>query len=366
MLTIEPSEPLPTPLPVPTTHQDDWCLDVVHRAQRCSPRFDAVALHIFSGLEVEAVARQLRRSEAFVVKWCDRYLRLGLEGLEDSARPGRPRKLSDDEAAEKLSESLRRHLVEPGDGCITTRALAKELNISQPTVSRLLRRLGLNAQVRATLPGLEFAADRAGELLAVVVSPRAQVLALALDDLPAVLRPTAEGRAMASPPPPSEEASALLAELGDLRVAVNERWPRSRAAKPPKGPPPPWSALRARLIAASHSLPAGRRLHLIVGGRLPASAIPDEKERQGGALRLHAPLSLKLWRDQLARALEASAMAPPDEKRARSVRSFVEAMHAEPISMEGAYFSWLGPDRVARGCTEVGSELHQPNGAFDS
>jgi transposase len=348
MLTVEPSDALTTPLPATSTCQDDWCLNVVHRAQRCSHRFDAVSLHIFSGLEVDVVARQLRRSEAFVIKWCDRYRRLGLAGLEDSARPGRPRKLSDGEAAGRLRECLLRHLVYPGDECVTTRALAKELNISQPTVSRLLRRLGLNAQARATLPGLEFAADRAGELVAVVVTPRAQVLALALDDLPGSLRYTAGGRGSTSQPAASEESSALLAELGDLREAVNTRWPRLRAATPRHGPLLPWASLRARLGEVSQSLPKDRRLHLLVGGKLPTSTIPKEEESKANAIRVYAPLSLRLWRDQLARTLEALAMAPPDERRTSSARSFVRAMRAAQISVEvegSTFFSWLGADR---------------------
>lgn len=326
--------------------REEWCINVVQRATRSSPRFEAVALHVFSGVAIDEVARRLNRTEAYVRKWCDRYQRLGPEGLEDSARSGRPRKLPDDAAAAQLMACLRRHLSQPSKDCITTRSLAKELNVSQPTVSRLLRRLGLNIQVRATLPGLEFAADRAGELVAVLIHPRAQLLALALDELPAVLRPGGAARGGPAAATAARDARrALLSELGDVRAALSQRWPWRPTITSRRGPSPAWASLWARLVEASKDMPEGRRLHLIVSGRLPTPQALDGAI-QNGVIRRHPPLSLKLWRDQLARALESLVLTPA-VGGAEAARSFAQALYTTPppVDGEGAYLAWPGGER---------------------
>ena len=349
MLTAEPPESSPSPMiPLDSSQQqEEWCINVVQRATRSSPRFEAVALHVLSGVAIDEVARRLNRTEAYVRKWCDRYQRLGPEGLEDSARPGRPRKLSDDDAAAQLMACLRRHLTQPSKDCVTTRSLAKELNVSQPTVSRLLRRLGLNIQVRATLPGLEFAADRAGELVAVLIHPRAQLLALALDELPAVLRPGDAARVAPAAHRGARDARrALLNELGDVREALSQRWPW-RPVAPRRGAPPPWASLWARLVEASQHMPVGRRVHLIVSGRLPHDPSLDQAVRDG-VIRRHSPLTLKLWRDQLARTLEALVLAPAAMGGAEAARSYARALYATPppVDGEGGCLMWLGGERA--------------------
>lgn len=338
MLTAKPPESSPshrTPLDSSLQPlQEEWCINVVQRATRSSPRFEAVALHVFSGVAIDEVARRLNRTEAYVRKWCDRYQRLGPKGLEDRARSGRPRKLSDDAAAAQLMACLRRHLTQPSKDCVTTRSLAKELNVSQPTVSRLLRRLGLNTQVRATLPGLEFAADRAGELIAVLIHPRAQLLALALDELPAVLQPGDGVRLTPNTGSSGHGAKGAGApELGDVRAALAQRWPWRPTATPRRGPPPPWASLWAQLAEASQDLPVGRRLHLIVGGRLPNPPALDGAIHDG-VIRRHATLSLKLWRDQLARTLESLVLTPA-VGGVEAARSFVQTLVATPAPADG-------------------------------
>ena len=53
-----------------------------------------------------AIADRLRVSRPTVAKWRRRYAELGLEGLYDELRPGRPRSIEDDQVAEVVRRTL--------------------------------------------------------------------------------------------------------------------------------------------------------------------------------------------------------------------------------------------------------------------
>jgi putative transposase len=86
----------------------------------------------------KAIAMRMELTGMPVGKWRKRYRELGLEGLLDELRPGRPRTDEDDKAAEVINRALQ---TKPTDGSIhwSARTLAAETGISKTTVHRWLQ-----------------------------------------------------------------------------------------------------------------------------------------------------------------------------------------------------------------------------------
>jgi DNA-binding GntR family transcriptional regulator/transposase len=82
-----------------------------------------------------AVSRELNVSRNTVLKWKDRFNALGVAGLDDRSRPGRPRSIQSEAHQAVLGLQLR----QPTARAWTTRAVAAELGMSQTAVSRVRR-----------------------------------------------------------------------------------------------------------------------------------------------------------------------------------------------------------------------------------
>ena len=110
----------------------------VHKNARLTPRGrERIVRQVESGQTAAAVAEAAGVCPRTVCKWIDRYRREGLAGLLDrSSRPRRLRRPTPQAVIEQV-EALRR-------ARRTGKQIAAELGISPATVSRVLRRLGLN------------------------------------------------------------------------------------------------------------------------------------------------------------------------------------------------------------------------------
>ena len=110
----------------------------VHKNARLTPRGrERIVRQIESGQTAAAVAEAAGVCPRTVRKWVGRYRREGLAGLSD--RSSRPRRLHrpTPQAVVEQVETLRRVRR-------TGKQIAAELGISPATVSRILKRLGLN------------------------------------------------------------------------------------------------------------------------------------------------------------------------------------------------------------------------------
>jgi len=110
----------------------------IHKNARLTPRGrERIARQIESGQTPEAVAKAAGVSPRTIRKWIDRYRREGSAGLHDrSSRPHRLRRPTPQAIIETI-ERLRRQRW-------TGKQIAAEASVSPATVSRVLRRLGLN------------------------------------------------------------------------------------------------------------------------------------------------------------------------------------------------------------------------------
>jgi transposase len=87
------------------------------------------------------VARDLRLTKQTVGKWRSRFLATRLDGLLDEPRPGAPRRISDAAVEHMVTLTLE---AKPRDATHwSTRAMAGRCGLSQSTVSRIWRAVGL-------------------------------------------------------------------------------------------------------------------------------------------------------------------------------------------------------------------------------
>ena len=95
-----------------------------------------IVLLAAQGLENSRIAQELRTSPTTVGLWRQRFIDLGLAGLEESPRPGRPSTIDPAKARRAITE-----VVQPPKNRArwSTRTMARELGLSKNTVQRLWR-----------------------------------------------------------------------------------------------------------------------------------------------------------------------------------------------------------------------------------
>src|SRR5947208_7195690 len=133
----------------------------VHKNARLTPRGrERIVRQVESGQTPEAVAEAAGVCPRTVRKWLDRYRREGLAGLQDrSSRPHRLRQPTLQAVVEEI-ERLRRQRW-------TSKQIAAASGVSPATVSRVLRRLGLNnlSALEPAEPVRRYEREKAGELI---------------------------------------------------------------------------------------------------------------------------------------------------------------------------------------------------------
>jgi transposase InsO family protein len=132
----------------------------VHKNARLTPLGrERIARQVVSGQTPKAVDEAAGVCPRTVRKWVERYQREGLAGLQDrSSRPHRLRRPTPETVVAEI-ERLRRQRW-------TGKQIAAETGVSPATVSRVLRRLGLNKLSTLELePVRRYERDHPGELI---------------------------------------------------------------------------------------------------------------------------------------------------------------------------------------------------------
>ena len=133
----------------------------VHKNARLTPRGrERIVRQVESGQAPEAVAEAAAVCPRTVRKWIDRYRREGLAGLQDrSSRPHLLRQPTPQPVVDEI-ERLRRQRW-------TGKEIAAETGVSPATVSRVLRRLGLNklSALEPAEPIRRYERQKPGELI---------------------------------------------------------------------------------------------------------------------------------------------------------------------------------------------------------
>src|SRR4051795_11076079 len=106
-----------------------------------------IVLAIADGAGTSATARSLGVSRPTVIKWRERFLALGLDGLSDRPRSGRPKRIDDSQIIAATLEPP------PGSLAVThwsSRLLGRHLGISDATVARAWRAYRVQSWREAT------------------------------------------------------------------------------------------------------------------------------------------------------------------------------------------------------------------------
>ncbi len=133
----------------------------VHKNARLTPHGrERIVQQVQSGQTPKAVGEAAGVCPRTVRKWVDRYRREGLAGLSDrSSRPHRLRRPTPKAVVEQV-EALRRQRR-------SGKQIAADLHVSRATVSRVLKRLGLNriAALEPAQPVPRYERARPGEMI---------------------------------------------------------------------------------------------------------------------------------------------------------------------------------------------------------
>lgn len=126
------------------TAEDRMQLESIARSQSLPAalsRRAQIILRLADGESNSAVARRFRTSRPTVSLWRKRYSTLGIAGLHNDLKPGRPRSTSEDEIAALINTALTRKPA--GRTHWSQRALADATGLSKSTVHRYLALFGL-------------------------------------------------------------------------------------------------------------------------------------------------------------------------------------------------------------------------------
>jgi transposase len=154
--------------------------------QRMTERAQIVLL-ASQGQSTVQIADSLRTRPARVSKWRQRFARHRLEGLQDGARSGKPRRY--DSSTEKRVLKQLDQPPPPGHSTWTGSLLARALgDVSEDQVWRILRRHGISLRRRrswciSTDPAF---APKAADIIGLYLQPPENALVLAVDEKPSI------------------------------------------------------------------------------------------------------------------------------------------------------------------------------------
>jgi len=141
-----------------------------------------IILMAAEGFPSRIIAQNVGLSPQTVCKWRQRYLQQGVSGLHDELRPGRPRSISDEEVAVLVRKTLQ---TKPQDGTHwTIRTLARETELSRPTVHRIWRAFGLqpHRQRHFKLSTDPFFVEKVRDIVGLYLNPPDKAMVLCVDE----------------------------------------------------------------------------------------------------------------------------------------------------------------------------------------
>ena len=141
-----------------------------------------IVLACASGKDNTQVAGLLHCSRPTVGKWRARFLRAGVEGLLDEARPGAPRKIGDEQVEQVIVKTLE---TQPrGATQWSTRSMAAASGLSQTAVSRIWRAFALQPHRSESfqLSRDPLFIDKVRDIVGLYLNPPDRALVLCVDE----------------------------------------------------------------------------------------------------------------------------------------------------------------------------------------
>jgi transposase len=146
-------------------------------AMRCR-----IVLAAADGESSQAIAERLGCTPSTVGKWRGRFARLGIDGLHDEPRPGKPRSITDDDVERVIVKTLEET---PKNATHwSTRSMADATGMSQTAVSRIWRAFGLKPHLVDEFklsPDPQFI-DKVRDVVGLYLNPPDAAVVLCVDE----------------------------------------------------------------------------------------------------------------------------------------------------------------------------------------
>ena len=141
-----------------------------------------IILACTEGASDSQVAKKLATNRKTIGKWRRRFLKNGLDGLNDEPRPGAKRTISDDEVERVITLTL--ESTPRGATHWSTRAMAKASGLSQTAISRIWRAFALQPHRTETfkLSSDPYFIEKVRDVVGLYLSPPEKAVVLCVDE----------------------------------------------------------------------------------------------------------------------------------------------------------------------------------------
>jgi len=150
-------------------------------AQRVAIR-SKIVLSAAEGQSNQEIALRLGVTGATVGKWRERFRRQGMEGLADEPRPGTPRKISDAQVEEAVTQTL--ESLPKAATHWSTRSLAEKVGLSQSAIVRIWHSFGLQPHRSESfkLSTDPFLVEKVRDIVGLYLNPPEHAIVLCVDE----------------------------------------------------------------------------------------------------------------------------------------------------------------------------------------
>jgi len=167
-------------------HRELMRISSSQKAENRLVRRARIVLDCMEGKQIINIAAELGEQPDVIIKWRDRFIQNGVDGLKDAPRSGKPVTYGEEwqkVVLEKLNEKPP-HGLARWDGP----TLARELNTSEDAVQRFLQKQGIQlARMRtwcvSTDP--EFA-QKAADIVGLYLNPPKNAIVISIDEKPSI------------------------------------------------------------------------------------------------------------------------------------------------------------------------------------
>jgi len=141
-----------------------------------------IVLACADGVDNRSVAARQRVTPQTVSKWRARFVDQRLDGLLDAPRPGAPRSIDDARVDAVIAKTL--ESVPTGATHWSTRAMAREMQVSQTAVSRIWRAFGLQPHRQETfkLSSDPLFVEKVRDIVGLYLDPPLKAMVLCVDE----------------------------------------------------------------------------------------------------------------------------------------------------------------------------------------
>ena len=178
-----------TAKPVTYTDSDVAALQKVIKTQKSEQRMvkrATIILKLIEGKQIKDVATEVHEGTNTIIKWRDRFCELGMEGLNDEQRSGKPI-IYDDKFRQNVLEVLQH---QPPDGMSRWDgpAVAKVLDTSVDAVWRVLKKEGVQLSRQRSWcvsTDREFT-EKAADIVGLYLAPPQNAIVICVDEKPSM------------------------------------------------------------------------------------------------------------------------------------------------------------------------------------